>query len=212
MIPDEVFSGQMAMVLDWCQTTLPDPVLRRYQENLSAVLSETQFRLAISKILTEIPPRASALPSIKQILEQVRMSADERGLIDWEKILIFQERRRTEPIMLDLSQPGDRALKLIGGVDALAEASLTQISFMRRDFLAYRRQLERVASLSRYDHKSLQPADDSSIDWKHHPNRKQWIAEINRSGVPAFLAAESTISSHHRAEFYRHARDCNWLN
>jgi hypothetical protein len=214
MIDQDTFLAGFSALTEWFGVTLPDPIVLRYQQQLQT-LSNRDFNLSIDKLIADRPPRSDRFPSIREIIEAIRVTPGEIALLEWEKITRYINLRHQQDEVLELTEQGQRALALVGGIEAVSECTISQIGFLRRDFLNYHGLLRRVASLRREDNRALQSrSGKSKTDWANHPDRVAWIADIQAKGVPSFIGGMGGDQeySEQRAEFYQYAKTAGWLD
>lgn len=128
MIDENVFTREIALLLERFNRQLSGPVIQRYHETLSKHLTTEEFVLA-ARLAFE---SEQFWPAPMRLVELVQSSPKAAAEAEWEAIMEAVRRNGTA----DLSPAGKRALKQVGGTWRVSHSDeLTQLPWIRKAFV-----------------------------------------------------------------------------
>lgn len=128
MIDREVFTREMALLIDRFNRPFSKPVAARYYEILCEHLDTGDFELAARLAFA----RETYFPAPLRLVELVQPSAKVAAGEEWERVLEAVRRGSGA----ELSPAGQRALKEVGGLWRIGHSDeLTQLPWIKREFV-----------------------------------------------------------------------------
>ena len=125
MIELEVFTQEMIELQAHFDKELSDRTISRYKAIFDQALTTEEFKQGIIWAYRYCKPHPSFFPSPQEIIEASQGSIEERGLLDWTKILENGS---------SLSPVGRKALQAIGGYSTVRMSE--NPSFLKKEFIA----------------------------------------------------------------------------
>lgn len=129
MIDLNTFEQKFSLLVGRFGKELPSEVIAEYYRMLCDRMTTEQFCQACDLVFFE----EDFFPSPQRLLDKVKAKQSDLAVQEWERIL--KASTGNYPLV-ELSEPGQKALRSIGGLSVVGYANTqTQLPFLRRDFL-----------------------------------------------------------------------------
>jgi len=135
MIDQIVFTAEWAILCERWGKTYSGPVTARYYQHLSARMDTASFRDACAHLFAE----SEFFPKPDDFVSAVQASDEARALDQWD--LCYRVMEGESHVWDRMSPAGRRVVALLGGPSRLGDTPIDSVPFVRRDFLAFFREV-----------------------------------------------------------------------
>lgn len=131
MIDQRVFLEEIGILMDWYNRDFEEATLKRLHQRLSAYLTTEQFVIAALTVFD----KSRFFPTVEEFVSAVIGDAETKTLHEWD-LCVKAAARGDRTLLAELSQKGQSALHLVGGLSKLGMATEEQLTWIKKEFVS----------------------------------------------------------------------------
>lgn len=130
MIEHQVFLKEIGILMDWFNRDFEEPTLLRLHQRLSQYLTIEQFVDAAIAVFDS----CRFFPTVEEFVSAIKGDVEKYALHEWD-LCVKAAARADQEVLAKLSDQGQSALHLVGGLYKLGMATEEEVRWIKKEFV-----------------------------------------------------------------------------